>query len=155
MIMWKPTADQIDMSMIAGRAVDGLFSQSIGVKCPNVTRTSTWLSSPSSWYRNFHSSEITTMDVTTGTKYIVRKKLVPRTFALTSSARTRPKPACTGTMTSAKYKVLRKDAQNTESENRLVKFSNPTNSAGRGEMRRAFVKASVKARTTGMNRNST
>src|SRR3954451_9733513 len=119
MIMWKPTACQIDISMIAGRAVDGLFNQSMGVKCPNVTRTSTWLSSPSSWYKNFHSSEITTIDVTTGTKYIVRKKFVPRTFALTMSASARPKTACTGTTTSAKYRVLRRDAQNTESENRL------------------------------------
>ena len=31
MIMWKPTACQIDITMIAGIAVSGLFSQSVPV----------------------------------------------------------------------------------------------------------------------------
>ena len=44
--MWKPTACQIDMAMIAGSAVDGLPSQSTGWNAPKVSQPSTLFSSP-------------------------------------------------------------------------------------------------------------
>jgi hypothetical protein len=51
---------------------------------------------------NSHSSDTTTMEVTTGRKYTVRKKLTPRNFLLISSAITRARPDCTGTITTVK-----------------------------------------------------
>ena len=44
--MWKPTACQIDMAMIAGSAVEGLPSQSTGWNAPKVSHDSTLFSSP-------------------------------------------------------------------------------------------------------------
>src|SRR3954469_23453417 len=98
---------------------------------------------------NRHSSEITTIEVTTGAKYTVLKKFVPRTFALASSARISASPAWTGTTTTAKYAVLRNDAQKKLSPKSLMKLSAPTNRGGLGEISRALVKASPKASATG------
>ena len=42
MIMWNPTACQIDMNMIAGIAVVGLFNQSVPCECPKVTAEMIW-----------------------------------------------------------------------------------------------------------------
>ena len=85
---------------------------------------------------NRHSSEITTIDVTTGAKYTVRKKFVPRTFALTSSARSSASPAWTGTTTTAKYAVLRNDSQKSWSPKSLMKLSSP-DEPGRARRRSA------------------
>ena len=43
--------------------------------------------SPFGWYMNSHSIDTTTIEVTTGRKYTVRKKLTPRILTLISSAR--------------------------------------------------------------------
>src|SRR6478735_6734417 len=72
MTMWKPTACQIDISMIAPSAVVGLPSQSVPWMAPPDTARSTELISPSGWYMNCHSMETTTIEVTTGRKYTVR-----------------------------------------------------------------------------------
>ena len=40
-------------------------------------RAASWLISPFCWYMNSHSIETTTIEVTTGRKYTVRKKLTP------------------------------------------------------------------------------
>src|SRR5215207_4609980 len=104
---------------------------------------------------NRHSKDTTTIDVTTGRKYTVRKKFRPRTFAFTISASTRASPACTGTTTAAKYNVLRSDAQNTGSPNSWTKLSKPTTRAGRREISRALVKASPKANATGTTKKTT
>ena len=56
-------------------------------------------------------------------------------------------------MTTAKTIVLRSDAQKVSSSKSRTKLSTPTNSAGRGEMSRALVKASPNVRPIGMSRN--
>ena len=86
---------------------------------------------------------------------MVRKKLVPRNLALTSNARHNARPAWTGTTTTAKYKVLRSEAQNRLSPNRFVKLSRPTNRAGRGEISRALVNASPNDSATGNTKKTT
>lgn len=48
MIMWNPTACQIDMTMIAPSAVDGSLSQSVPLHSPKVTASIIELTSPSS-----------------------------------------------------------------------------------------------------------
>src|SRR6478752_3582971 len=110
--MWKPTTCQTDMNRIEARAVVGLPSQS-GPVMPICA--SNWLISPSCRYMNSHSIEMTTMDVTTGRKYTVRKKLTPLTFTLTNSASRRANPAWMGTTKIAKRMVLRSDFQKTGS----------------------------------------
>src|SRR3954447_11018271 len=104
---------------------------------------------------NRQSSEITTIEVTTGTKYTVLKKFVPRTLTFTRSARIRASPAWTGTTTTAKYAVFRSDAQKTLSPNSVTKLSRPTGRAGRGDISRAFVNASPKASSTGTRKKTT
>ena len=65
MTMWKPTACQIDMNMIASSAVLGCpASPARGCR----TCASKPLISPSGWYMNSHSIETTTIEVTTGRK---------------------------------------------------------------------------------------
>src|SRR5882757_2340357 len=103
---------------------------------------------------NRQSNEITTIDVTTGAKYTVLKKLVPRTFALASNARTSASPAWTGTTIRAKYAVLRNDAQKRLSPKSVMKLSTPTNRGGLGEISRALVKASPNARSTGTRKKT-
>lgn len=49
MIMWKPTACQMDSRMIAGIAVPGLLSHATAVHPPPVTVLSIELNSPLSW----------------------------------------------------------------------------------------------------------
>ena len=112
MIMWKPTACQIDSTMIAGSAVLGLFSQSAPCSAPNVTVSMNELISPVGWYMNFQRIDTTTIDVTTGMKKTIRKNVTPRSFWLTSTASSSPSPACTGTTTIANRNVLRTDRRN-------------------------------------------
>ena len=81
---------------------------------------------------------------------MVRKKLMPRIFLLTSTASPSAMADWTGTMTTAKMTVLRSDAQKVSSENSRMKLSTPTNVAGCGEISRAFVKARMKVRMIGM-----
>src|SRR6478736_1070381 len=152
MTMWKPIACQADMRMIASSAVFGSPSQS-GPWMPNFA--STWLMSPFGWYMNSHSIDTTTIEVTTGRKYTVRKKFVPRILTLTSSANPSAHADCTGTMTAAKTIVLRSEAQNVSSAKSRTKLSAPMNSAGRGEMSRALVNASPNVSPIGMSRNVT
>ena len=66
--MWKPTACQIDMKMMAGIAVAGLLSQSAPWMTLKLTDWSTLLIRPSGWYMNCHRIDTTTIEVTTGTK---------------------------------------------------------------------------------------
>ena len=68
MSMWKPTACQIDSTMIAPSAVLGSFSQAVPCHAPNVTVLMNELIRPSSWYMNFQRIDTTTIEVTTGTK---------------------------------------------------------------------------------------
>src|SRR5829696_3325135 len=98
--------------------------------------------------------DTTTIEVTTGTKYRVRKMLTPRILALISSASSSAKPACRGTTTTAKYKVLRSDFQNSGSLNSREKFSNPMIFAGSGEISRALVNASAKHSPTGTKKKT-
>jgi hypothetical protein len=100
--MWKPTACQMDMNMMAGIAAVGLFSQSVPWITLKVSVCSMLLTSPSGWYMKRQRIDTTTIEVTTGTKYRVRKKLTPRIFALTSSASSSANPDCRGTTTTAK-----------------------------------------------------
>src|SRR3712207_41371 len=122
MIMWKPTACQTDMNMIAGMAVEVSLSQSAPSTTLKVSACRTELTRPSGWYMKRQRMETTTMEVTTGTKYIVRKKLVPRTRLLTSSAIASARADWTGTTTTAKKKVLRRDVQNSGSLNSRSRF---------------------------------
>jgi hypothetical protein len=100
--MWNPTACQIDMNMMAGIAAVGLFSQSVPWTTLKLSVWSMLLTSPSGWYMKRHRMDTTTIEVTTGTKYIVRKKLTPRILALISSASSRANADCRGTTTTAK-----------------------------------------------------
>ena len=95
------------------------------------------------------------MEVTTGRKYTVRKKLTPRTFTLISRARPRAIPACRGTTKTANRMVLRRDLKNTGSWNSRLKLSIPTNEAGCGETSFALVKANAKVSAIGMSTNVT
>ena len=95
------------------------------------------------------------MEVTTGRKYTVRKKLTPRTLTLISSARTSAKPACSGTTKTANRTVFRSDFQNTGSWNSRVKLSKPMNEAGCGETSFALVNANAKVNAIGMRMNVT
>ena len=63
---------------------------------------------------------MTTIEETTGTKYIVRKMFTPRIRLLISSASTRAKALCSGTMTTAKIRVLTSDFMNTASPARTT-----------------------------------
>lgn len=112
------------------------------------------LSRPSGWYMKSHSMETTTMEVTMGRKKTVRKKFKPGNFLFTSSAIISARPDCPGTITRAKMRVLRKDAQKTSVPKSRSKFSRPMNCIGRGEMRRASVNARTKVRTMGTTRKS-
>ena len=56
-------------------------------------------------------------------------------------------------MTTAKMIVLRSDAQKVSLLKSRTKLSTPTNSAARGEISRALVKASPNVRPIGMSRN--
>ena len=60
---------------------------------------------------------------------------------------------CTGTMTTAKMMVLRREAQKVSLLKIRTKFWTPTNSAGSGEISRALVKASTNVSPIGMIRN--
>src|SRR6478672_4330301 len=147
MTMWKPTPCQTDMNRIEASAVVGLPSQSGPLKpiC-----ASNWLIRPSWRYMNSHSIEMTTIEVTTGRKYTVRKKLTPLTFTLINSARARARPAWIGTTKTAKRTVLRSDFQNTGSWASRVKLSMPTNCGPCGETSFALVNARAKVRAIGM-----
>src|SRR3712207_8241389 len=107
MIMWKPTACQTDMNMIAGMAVEVSLSQSAPSTMLKVSACRTALTRPSGWYMKRHRMETTTMEVTTGTKYIVRKKLVPLTRMVKSSDIRSARADWPGTTTTEKPKVLR------------------------------------------------
>ena len=155
MIMWKPTACQIERKMMAPRAVLGLFSQSVPDHAPKVIVSIIELINPFSWYMNFHRIDTTTIDVTTGMKKTTRKKVTPRMLRFTSTASSSAKAAWTGTTTSANTKVFQADCRNTGSVNARAKLSNPTSLGGFGEMSRAFVNERANARMTGMMRNST
>ena len=87
---------------------------------------------PFCWYRNSHSIDTTTIEVTTGRKYTVRKKLTPRILTLTSKASPSAQADCNGTMTMAKMIVLRSDFQKVSSAKSRVKLSRPMNWAGLG-----------------------
>src|SRR6478609_6069411 len=78
MTMWKPTACQIDRKMMAGIAELVLLSQSVPWMVLKDTACRTWLTRPSGWYMNRQRIDTTTIDVTTGMKYNVRKKFDPR-----------------------------------------------------------------------------
>ena len=95
---------------------------------------------------NIHSIEMTTIEVTTGRKYTVRKKLTPRILTLISSASTSARPAWMGTTNMANSTVLRSDFQNSGSPNSRVKLSKPTNCGPVGETSFALVKASAKVK---------
>ena len=84
---------------------------------------------------------------------MVRKKLSPRIFALTSTARPSAIADCTGTITTAKMRVLRSEAQKVSLLKIRTKFWTPTNSAGSGEISRALVKARTNVSPIGMIRN--
>ena len=73
---------------------------------------------------------------------------------MASSARISASPAWTGTTTTAKYAVLRSDAQKKLSPNSLMKLSAPTNCGGLGEISRALVNASPKASSTGTRKKT-
>src|SRR6478752_9672980 len=148
--MWKPTTCQTDMNRIEARAVVGLPSQS-GPVMPICA--SNWLISPSCRYMNSHSIEMTTIDVTTGRKYTVRKKLTPLTFTLINRARASARPAWIGTTKIANSTVLRSDFQNTGSPNSRVKLSSPTNCGPCGETSFALVNARAKVKAIGMRTN--
>src|SRR6478609_5500588 len=152
MTMWKPTPCQTDMNRIEASAVVGLPSQS-GPLIPICA--SNWLISPSWRYMNIHSIEMTTIEVTTGRKYTVRKKLTPLTFTLINSARARARPAWIGTTKMANRTVLRSDFQNTGSPNSRVKLSTPTNCGPCGETSFALVNARAKVKAIGMRTNVT
>src|SRR6478735_5137118 len=145
--MWKPTPCQTDMTRIETSAVLGLPSQS-GPSMPNTARK--LLINPLGWYSNFHNRETTTIEVTTGRKYTVRKKLTPRILTLISRASTSARPACTGTTNTANSTVLRRDFQNSGSPNKRAKLSKPTNCGPVGEISFALVKASTNVSTIGM-----
>jgi hypothetical protein len=83
----------------------------------------------------------------------VRKTFVPRILSLTSSASSSAKPDCSGTTTTAKYRVLRRDFQKRGSWKSRVKLSSPVNEID-GEISRALVKASRNASPTGMKKKT-
>ena len=145
--MWNPTACQIDMNMIAGMAVEVLFSQSVPWTVLNVTVCSMLLTSPSRRYMKRHRIETTTIEVTTGTKYRVRKKFVARALSVhqereqqcearTAAARRPPRSrrCCAATSRTAGRRRAG------------WKLSSPVISVGSREMSRALVKASMKHR---------
>ena len=74
MIMWKPTACQIERKMMAPRAVLGLFSRPVPAHAPKVIVLIMELINPFSWYMNFHRIDTTTIDVTTGMKKMTRRR---------------------------------------------------------------------------------
>ena len=91
MIMWKPTACQIERTMMAPSAVLGLLSQSVPSQAPKLIVLIIELINPFSWYMNFHRIDTTTIDVTTGMKKMTRKIVTPRSVRFTSTASSRAK----------------------------------------------------------------
>ena len=153
MIIWKPTACQMDMMMMAGRAVLGLLSQAMFSQAPKVSMSMNELTMPSGWYMKRHRIDTTTIEVTTGMKNTIRKNVVPRSFWLTRTANSSPRPACTGTTTMANRNVLIRDRMKVGSAVKArMKLSRPTKRGGLGEMRRALVKERPNASPTGMTR---
>ena len=149
MIMWKPTPCHTDITITAGRAVEGSLSQSTSKPNRELIR-------PSRWYMNFHSIATTTIEVTTGMKNSTRKAVMPRSFWLISTASPRARPPCSGTTTSTNTAMFRKASQNVgSSRSARRKLVNPTNSGVVEAPSRALVKPSVKDSRTGMTRNIT
>jgi len=121
---------------------------------PNVMVSMNELTMPSGWYMKRHRIDTTTIEVTTGMKYTIRKNVVPRSFWLTRIAISSPRPACTGTTTTANRNVLMRDRTKVGSAvNARMKLSSPTNRGGLGEIRRALVNESPTASSTGTTRN--
>jgi hypothetical protein len=96
--------------IIAHMATPGSPSQLTGWISPKLAAWIIAFTSPLfTSYRYLQTVATTTIEVTTGAKYMVRKKFSPRNFWVTTSARSNPIAVCRGMTTMAKKKLLTRE----------------------------------------------